>query len=436
MVGFKHTICALLLTMVTGMAIAQNNTNSPYTRYGYGELSDQNFGNSKAMGGIAFGLRDGAQINSLNPASYTAIDSLTFLFEGGVSLQNANFSGNGVKVNAKNASFDYLAMQFRLHPRLAMSIGLLPYSSVGYTVSDSHTATDNGNGNTAIYNRSFTGDGGLHQLYGGLGFKVLNSLSLGVNVSYFWGDITRSKMQNFPYVSNAYAYTQQAVASVSTYKLDFGAQYTKEFDKKHLVTIGAVYSPKIKMGNDYSITTQMLLGSSTVISSGTVRPEATLELPNSFGAGFTYSYDKRLTVGADYSLQEWSKVKSTLDVADKDMLADFRQTYTYCDRSKISVGAEYIPSLVARSYFAHVKYRLGAYYKTPYYKIDGKRATQEYGVTAGFGLPIPRSRSILSISGQFVHVKGAEANLLDENIFRVSIGLTFNERWFFKRRVE
>ena len=54
MVGFKHTLCALLLTMVTGMAIAQNNTNSPYTRYGYGDLSDQSFGNSKAMGGIAF----------------------------------------------------------------------------------------------------------------------------------------------------------------------------------------------------------------------------------------------------------------------------------------------------------------------------------------------------------------------------------------------
>ena len=57
MVGFKHTIWALLLMMVTGTAIAQNNTNSPYTRYGYGDLSDQSFGNSKAMGGIAFGLR-------------------------------------------------------------------------------------------------------------------------------------------------------------------------------------------------------------------------------------------------------------------------------------------------------------------------------------------------------------------------------------------
>ena len=68
MVGFKHTLWALLLTMVTGMAIAQNNTNYPYTRYGYGDLSDQNFGNSKAMGGIAFGLRDLSLIHI-----YTAI---------------------------------------------------------------------------------------------------------------------------------------------------------------------------------------------------------------------------------------------------------------------------------------------------------------------------------------------------------------------------
>ena len=437
MVGFKHTICALLLTMVTGMAIAQNNTNSPYTRYGYGELSDQNFGNSKAMGGIAFGLRDGAQINSLNPASYTAIDSLTFLFEGGVSLQNANFSGNGVKVNAKNASFDYLAMQFRLHPRLAMSIGLLPYSSVGYTVGDSQTATSDQSG-TVIFNKVFSGDGGLHQLYGGLGVKVLKSLSVGVNVSYFWGDITRTRTQA-PAVSGAYAYTQQSNASVSSYKLDFGAQYTKEFDKKHSMTIGAIYTPKVNLANDYDITTQMILQSTSgtqIMSSTTVKPEATLELPNSFGVGFTYNYDKRLTIGADYSLQQWSKVNSTLDIADKDMLADFGETYTYCDRSKISVGAEYIPSLMGRSYFTHVKYRLGAYYKTPYYKIDGKRATQEYGVTAGFGLPIPRSRSILSISGQYVHVKGLETSFINENVFRISIGLTFNERWFFKRRVE
>ena len=423
MVGFKHTLCALLLTMVTGMTIAQNNTNSPYTRYGYGDLSDQSFGNSKAMGGIAFGLRDGAQINPLNPASYTAIDSLTFLFEGGVSLQNMNISGSGVKLNAKNSSFDYLAMQFRLHPRIAMSIGLLPFSNVGYSVSDSKV--DNGVSQT----RSFTGDGGLHQLYGGIGVKVLKNLSLGVNASYFWGDITRTRTIIYPATSESYSYIQQMGVSISDYKLDFGTQYTLDFNKKHSMTIGAVFSPKHKLNNDYTVTTQVSTTNSNNL-------DATLELPNTFGVGFTYNYDKRLTVGADYSLQQWSKTKFGVNTSDDAVREDFNETYTYCNRHKVSVGAEYIPNLMGRSYLSHIKYRLGAYYTTPYYKIGGKEATREYGVTAGFGLPVPRSRSILSISGQFVRISGQESAFVNENIFRVSIGLTFNERWFFKRRVE
>ena len=423
MVGFKHTLWALLLTMVTGMVIAQNNTNSPYTRYGYGDLSDQSFGNSKAMGGIAFGLRDGAQINPLNPASYTAIDSLTFLFEGGVSLQNMNISGSGVKLNAKNSSFDYLAMQFRLHPRIAMSIGLLPFSNVGYSVSDSKV--DNGVSQT----RSFTGDGGLHQLYGGIGVKVLKNLSLGVNASYFWGDITRTRTIIYPATSESYSYIQQMGVSISDYKLDFGTQYTLDFNKKHSMTIGAVFSPKHKLNNDYTVTTQVSTTNSNNL-------DATLELPNTFGVGFTYNYDKRLTVGADYSLQQWSKTKFGVNTSDDAVREDFNETYTYCNRHKVSVGAEYIPNLMGRSYLSHIKYRLGAYYTTPYYKIGGKEATREYGVTAGFGLPVPRSRSILSISGQFVRISGQESAFVNENIFRVSIGLTFNERWFFKRRVE
>ena len=369
MVGFKHTLCALLLTMVTGMAIAQNNTNSPYTRYGYGDLSDQSFGNSKAMGGIAFGLRDGAQINPLNPASYTAIDSLTFIFEGGVSLQNMNISGGGVKLNAKNSSFDYLAMQFRLHPRVAMSIGLLPFSNVGYSVSESNEATE-----TSPYStKSLTGEGGLHQLYVGAGVKVLKNLSVGVNASYFWGDITRSLTQLYPNTASAYSYIRQNAVSVSDYKLDFGLQYTQEFNKKHSATIGAVYSPKHKLNNDYTVTTQ---ASSTVSQDW----DATLEVPNTFGVGFTYNYDKRLTVGLDYSLQQWSKTKFGVNTSDDAVREDFDETYTYCDRHKISVGAEYIPNLIGRSYLSHIKYRLGAYYTTPYYKIGGKDAAREYGV--------------------------------------------------------
>ena len=50
MVGYKTYFCVFCIALLPILAVAQNNTNSPYTRYGFGQLSDQNFGNSKAMG--------------------------------------------------------------------------------------------------------------------------------------------------------------------------------------------------------------------------------------------------------------------------------------------------------------------------------------------------------------------------------------------------
>ena len=54
-----------------------------------------------------------------------------------------------------------------------------------------------------------------------------------------------------------------------------------------------------------------------------------------------------------------------------------------------------------------------------------------------FGIPIINgfnNRSVLNISGQWV--KRSADNLITENTFRINIGLTFNERWFAKWKVE
>jgi len=139
--------------------------------------------------------------------------------------------------------------------------------------------------------------------------------------------------------------------------------------------------------------------------------------------GFTYMYNDKWTVGMDLLYQQWSKVKF---MNGKNL---------FCDRARISVGAEYLPALYGSGYFNHIKYRVGAYYTLPYYKLNGARATKEMGVSFGFGLPVPRSNSIINLSGQYVRVQGRGANKLTENILQVTVGLTFNETWFFKRRV-
>lgn len=417
MIGYRQTLLVFLLLILSGAAIAQNNTNSPYTRYGYGQLADQGSGNSKAMGGIAYGLRDKYQTNFVNPASYTAIDSLTFIFDGGVSLQNTNLSDGKLKMNAKNSSFDYITMQFRLGKWAAMSLGLLPYSNVGYNMAEYNAQGEASNQVT------YSGDGGMHQLYLGAGFKIFKNLSVGANISYLWGDVTRQRNLQFSESSSARTILTTSNVSLKSYKLDFGAQYTQQFGKKHAMTLGAVFSPGHDLNNEAYIQDQV--GSSYTGTTITTRDTVvTCGIPMTVGAGLTYVYDNRLTVGADFMYQNWSSVTY---MNEKD---------AFNNRTKISVGAEYMPNALGRSYFAHVKYRLGAYYSKPYYKIDGQSAANEYGVTAGFGLPIPRTRSVLSLSAQYVRVEGTSKAFLNENTLRICLGVTFNERWFFKRKVD
>lgn len=419
MVGYRRKLCALMLSVVAGISYAQNNTNSPYTRYGLGDLSGQFIGRSVAMGGVSIGIRDNQHINPLNPASYTAIDSLTFLFEGGVTLQNANFNDGTQRINAKNTSFDYVAMQFRLHKRIGFSLGVLPYSNVGYNVSQSIVGDDAVPSST----KQMYGEGGFHQLYAGLGVKLFENLSIGANVSFFWGGIDRNLTVIYPAYSTASggtypSYSEATALRVKDYKLDFGIQYTQPIGSKQRFTLGLTYSPSKQLNADADLTT-----TTSVVTSSDLT--AKCGLPNVFGGGVSYTYDDRLTVAADYTLQKWSEV-----------LYHVRELHTFADQSRISIGAEYLPSFLSRKYFGHVKYRLGAYYCNPYYETEkGERACRELGVTAGFGLPIPRTRSMFNIGIQYVNVKGIQPGMLNQNVVKLSLGITFNERWFFKRKV-
>ena len=87
MLSIKKVVFISILIITQLSLKAQNNTNSPYTRFGYGELADRSFGAGRAMGGVGIGLRSSKQINPMNPASYSCMDSLTFLFDFGVAGQ-------------------------------------------------------------------------------------------------------------------------------------------------------------------------------------------------------------------------------------------------------------------------------------------------------------------------------------------------------------
>lgn len=426
MINYKRLISASIMLTFTGLAMAQTSTNSPYTRYGFGQLADQNFGNSKAMGGIAYGLRNGYQINASNPASYTAIDSLTFLFDAGMTLQNANFKDGSIKTNAKNSSFDYMAMQFRLWKKMGMTIGFLPFSTVGYSLYKSE-ALPAQEDQYAIY--SYTGDGGFHQVFAGLGYKVWNNLSVGANFSYLYGDISHQAMTAISATTTRSVKLEQF--KINDYKLDLGLQYTHTFNKKNVINLGAVYSLGHSMHGEaynYHQTAVESNGSVYVQTQTGDTISNPFKMPHTFGVGLTYVYDNRLTVGVDYTLQKW-------ETADLNWNKFNKGSVEMGQRSKIAVGTEFIPNYLSHNYLNRIRYRAGVYYSSPYTKIDGQDGAREYGVSFGFGFPMFQSKSILNISGQYVKVSPKVKGMLEENYLKINVGLTFNERWFMKWKV-
>lgn len=400
-------------------ANAQSSTNSPYTRYGLGELSDQAFAHNAAMGGIGYALRSSEQINVMNPASYSAVDSLSFMFDIGMGLKSSNYQENGYKTNAKNASFDYLAMQFRLHPRVGFAVGFTPYSNVGYKFS---RTSDIENSDDVTLTNTFYGDGGLQQIFGGIGFKILDNLSIGANVGYFYGEID---YQTLATLSNGGDQTTTYNnISINSYIANFGLQYTQKLSKTDKVTLGLVYG----LGHDLKSTEtkgiQVTDGSSySELTEETIKDS--YGIPSTFGAGLTWQHKQNLTVGADYTLQQFENVKY-------DNSTDF-----YKNRTRIGAGIEYMPSLYGRNYLSRIRYRAGAYYSSSYMKLPEYDGPKEWGVSAGFGLPLHlfQRNTVLSITGQYVRVLPSVKGMLSENRFVLKLGLTFNEHWFMKWRV-
>lgn len=416
-----RVIASLLATLATVASIhAGNGMNSPYTRYGFGQLATMEVGVNKGMGGTGIGLQNNSQINMLNPASYAAVDTLTFLLDVGMSLHNTNFAEGGVKMNARNTTFDYLAMQFRLKPRLGMTIGMMPFSNIGYNFSNTQIIRDDEDGQVTTTNRYY-GDGGLRQVTMGLGWSPFKGFSVGTNLSYLYGEV-------YHYVYNQYnesaisTRTKRYTADITTYKADFGAQYQTSFGKNR-ITLGATYQLGHTIDDEVYIIDMISTGS--IVTSSDTTTMGAMSIPSGFGVGVSYTFDERLTLAADYSMQQYGT-------------ANFFGMKG-ADYHRASVGFEYIPERITRNLFRRARYRAGLHYATAHYTVNGQQGPTEYGASIGIGLPIMNgwnTKSIINISGQAVHVRPGVPGMITENYLRLSIGLSFNESWFDKWKVQ
>ncbi|MBO5180964.1 MAG: hypothetical protein J6B92_03635 [Paraprevotella sp.] len=428
MTNYKKVICGLFLFATACVSYAQTNgSNSSYSRFGLGRLNEQSQGFNRSMSGLAQGLRQGNTVNKQNPASYATIDSLSFIFDVGMALQGGRFKQGATTMNVFNTSLEYVNAGFRINKGLGMSFGFVPYSTIGYNF------TREKSNETPSSTYSYDGDGGLHEIYIGVGWSPFKNFSIGTNIGYLWGSYNHNIRMTLTNGGNGLNRIYEA--DLSTYRVDIGAQYQWDINKENSLTAGST------VGIGHSVNSTAYNHSFTT-NTDTITQSVTkaFELPYTFAAGVAWRHKNRWLVGADVLHERWANCKSPHIPENSNGAAKFvSDKGVYLNRTKAVIGTEYVPDYMNRKYGQRIRYRLGVSYSTPYVKINGNNGPKEYGLTAGVGLPISNkinSRSFLNVGIQWSHVAPSDSRMITENYFKINLGITFNERWFMKWKID
>jgi len=183
----KRSLLILATILLTAIySFGQNITNSPYTIFGIGEIDRNGFNNSKAMGGLATGLRKSNQINYMNPAAMSAQDTMSFIFDLGINGIFKDMKSSTESSEFNDFAFDHLAISFPIKRWWYAGIGITPYSKIGYDIQQVGDFPPNA---TVQMHYDYYGNGGINQLFLSNSFKIFDHLSVGFNLNYLFGSL-------------------------------------------------------------------------------------------------------------------------------------------------------------------------------------------------------------------------------------------------------
>lgn len=443
-------LTALTLILFSSTSMAQSGgTFSSYSRFGLGLVNDNSQTWNRSMGGVGMALPSGNKLNTMNPASYAYLDSLSFIMDAGMSGNFGHMTLNNSSKNVNNASFDYVVMGFRLRKNLGIGFGFRPFSTINYayTTTGKEAIRDEITGELIRNNTDYSGSGGLNQAFVGLGWSPVSNFSIGANVSILWGHATHIMTQNFTAdgssTSNFNGFNFVQYADLLTYKLDFGAQYAIRLSHADWLTIGAGVGLGHKFDGDAKLYRFMSSGDTLTVNGD----KNGFDIPMTYAGGVTWQHQNRLTVSADAHYQTWGNCRMPMMVITDNNVSYPSTNSIYNNVFMIKAGAEYTPNPMASKYYNRIKYRLGFSYTSPQLNIpttDGQTTLMQKGprelcLSLGFGLPITNrinSRSMVNLGVQWLNRRSQAAGLMTENYLVLNLGVTFNERWFMKFKIQ
>ena len=381
------------------------------------------------MGGIGVALSDNNHLNFSNPAANASLLFTTYsLAIGHKSIQAKNSTD---KQRAATTDLSYLALGVPLGEKGGLMFGLLPNSTVGYSLVSNIYDVDGEVQDLTLY----SGDGGTNKVFLGFGLEVFKGFSIGAQGNYVFGKIENSIINQQRDVTLATKY--KTVSNVSGFMLNAGFQYKTTINKKVKLHVGGNFDFKSEIetdGNEYLYSVLLAtfeLPKDTILN---VASKGFLKMPLKTTLGVGVGEDNKWYAGLDYSYQD------VLDIQGSVF-----NSYTkikYDKYSKIAIGGFYTPKYTSiTSYWERVTYRAGLKFEKTGLRVDGLGTgtdftpIDDFGISFGVGLPMGRKLSNINVGFEIGKRGETSKGLVQENYFNFRLSLTLNDKWFKKLEI-
>ena len=399
----------MLLSLHT---FAQEGTASPYSFYGIGEVKFKGTVDTRAMAGIGI-LNDSIHLNLQNPAALSSLKLTTFTVAG--TFSPSKFKTTSEEEKAQRSSFDYLSAAFPVG-KIGLNFGLMPYSSVGFKIFKE----------TSTNAKRYFGEGGLNRFFVAGSYQVTQKLSFGLNVAYNFGEIETSIAEFKSGVQ--FGSRELNNSRMSGMLFTTGASYKTKI-KKYDFIAGTTFSPASNLNSnntrELAKITYNALGTESVWDTRDVEVEdSKVKLPAKFTFGSGIGQDKKWFVGFESAFQGKGDYSNVVV-----------ENASYEAASKISIGGYYIPKYNSiSSYLKRITYRAGFRYENTGLILNSE-SIKDRAATFGLGFPLSGFSNI-NFSYELGKRGTIASGLIQENYQNFSVGLSFNDRWFVKRKYD
>jgi hypothetical protein len=423
----RLSLIFLFALLAAGVA-GQKEISSPYARYGIGNLAPQGTFRTLAMGGISSGIRNSLTLNYLTPASYSSIDTASFIFDFGLDYSLTHLKEGDLTFYSQDINFSHLMLGFPIKKGWGFAAGIVPFSDGFYTITDKSVPEGSGTGSSDDILESHRGSGGYHKAYLGTAYNFLSFFSAGLNAVVIFGEITRYNDFVFTTDNNYFNTRDKSASYMTGIGYEASVQFMVPLPENRFFNAGLTFTPQFRLrttNEDLIIRYSNVQTSSFAFDTLYQALTDTIShLARSIRGGVSFGKTDKLTIGADILYSYWSE-------------ASLPGNYgTYANTLSLSGGAEYIPDKFSNySFFDRMEYRIGGHYDESYALYNGNKI-KGYGITFGAGIPLRKSRSRISLYVDLSSRGNPGDNLPKESTLSVGVSLNLYDYWFLKAKYD